>query len=163
MKTETERLVELMDMISFDRVREAFISRSKTENNRVDKSRLWMSEHGYEEVVADDGRLLTDDGREIVFAHKKKWALVPEEWEKRRSLALDEARYEKENAETKSVAGTESLSILTCPRCGDSFQKTHVCPSCAAGRAGYFFRYNCPCGVEFVSKDDLSVTGVANG
>lgn len=161
MKTEAESLFEAMELVRFDKVREVFIARSRIETERTHKSRSWMSSNGYEEIDIEDGRLLSDDGREIVFAHKKKWVLNKDEWERRRSLSLEEAAREKAAVDTKSVAGTDSLAVFSCPVCGDAFQKTKICPSCLAGRAGYSFRYSCVCGVDIVSKDDLCLT-IAN-
>lgn len=54
----------------------------------------------------------------------------------------------------KSVASTESLAAIQCPKCADAMLKTKVCPACSAGRIGYKFKYACPCGFEFVTKDD---------
>lgn len=157
MKTEEERLVEILDGTSFDIVRRSFIERSKTERMRVGASRLWMSEHGYEEIEIADGRLLSDDGREIVFAHKKKWVLNSDEWAKRWEDSIAKAVAEKEQSETKSVAGTDSASGLLCPTCGDIMMASSVCPACAVGRAGYKMRYSCVCGVEFVSKSTINI------
>lgn len=55
----------------------------------------------------------------------------------------------------KSVASTEALASTPCPKCADAMLKSKVCPACSAGRIGYRFKYACPCGFEFVTKDEI--------
>lgn len=55
----------------------------------------------------------------------------------------------------KSVSGTETLSSLACPKCGDLLEHSAVCGACDAGRAGYRHRYSCVCGVSFVTAEQL--------
>jgi len=115
-----------------------------------------LSENGFEEVPANVGDILTQDGREIVSVDGKQYALRPEIHTKRLIEAFESAKNARNETETKSVVGTESLSTMTCPKCGDSLQHTSVCPKCAAGKLGYRHRYTCVCGgVDLVSKEAL--------
>lgn len=118
-----------------------------------------MEADGYDVVDADGP--LTNDGREVVRIHDTAYALRPEVHAERLSTAFDAGRQRQagaqpKEAETKSVVGTESLSSMVCPKCGDALQHTAVCPKCAAGRLGYRHRYTCVCGgVDLISKESL--------
>lgn len=107
---------------------------------------------GYEPA---EGEGLTSDGRQIVSSAGKSWALRKDLHAASVKRDLDDAK-RRRGDETKSVVGTESLSTMTCPKCGDSLQHTAVCPKCAAGKLGYRHRYTCVCGgVDMVSKEAL--------
>lgn len=117
-----------------------------------------MRSQEFETVDADHGALLTNDGREIVWSQGKAWALRPEVHAERLAAAFEAAKKARQepDPETKSVVGTESLSTMVCPKCGDSLQHTAVCPKCAAGKLGYRHRYTCVCGrVDLISKEAL--------
>lgn len=62
---------------------------------------------------------------------------------------------EEKGIEEKSVVGTEKITQLTCPRCGDALEYSKVCSACSAGKAGYRHRYICVCGVSFVTTEQL--------
>lgn len=111
---------------------------------------------GYEQVTVDDESVVTGDGRRVVEIVGCKVALRPEVHTERLSIAFEAAKQASPQAETKSVVGTESLSALTCPKCGDALQHTSVCPKCAAGKLGYRHRYTCVCGgADLISKEPL--------
>ncbi|MDO9584388.1 MAG: hypothetical protein Q7J24_14955 [Desulfomicrobium sp.] len=152
-----EKLYFLMLREPFSRVRTAFIQRSRVESDRIKDSRLWMEEQGFEVVDVDKAALVTRDGREVQHGFGKAWALRPEVHAERLAQAFAEKKQRQESRNpTKSVAGTEDLSTITCPKCGDSLQHTAVCPKCAAGKLGYRHRYACVCGgVDLVSKEAL--------
>lgn len=117
-----------------------------------------MRSQEFETVDADHGALLTNDGREIVWSKGKAWAIRPEIHTARMTtaMALEARQRAPKPSPTKSVVGTESLSLMTCPKCGDNLQHTAVCPKCAAGKLGYRHRYTCVCGaVDMISKDQL--------
>lgn len=171
MLSHTDRLHQFLSKFDHATVRTAYIQRVKEESGRIADTRQWMLDNGFELIDAPADRLLTDDGREILRAHGKSWALKPEVHAQRLAEAL-EAQKQRDAADvgadrrvrpntvdpdqtTKSVAGTEALAEITCPKCGDAMQRSHVCPKCAAGKAGLKYRYTCPCGVEFVTKDKL--------
>ena len=119
---------------------------------------------GWVEVEAQEGTLVLPDGRPVVWVRDKALAL-PIDLHKQRIAELTAlaAQHggtvvvnEQRSGETKSVAGTDELSKMTCPKCGDTLQYSTVCPSCAAGSAGYRHRYACVRGcVDFVSKDKI--------
>lgn len=103
------------------------------------------------------------DGREVLDVGGQAIALRLDVHVERRRLALElaqkrevERREREKDPETKSVVGTETLSAIVCPRCGDALQHAAVCPKCAAGKLGYRHRYTCVCGgADLVSKDAL--------
>ena len=149
---ESYRLFVRMAAMDFIDVRTAYISRIKSEKHRIESVREDMSKRGFEVVAAGPRDVTTHDGREILWVHGAAWALRPEMHAAYLSGAFESAK----NTQTKSVVGTESLSQMTCPKCGDSLQHTSVCPKCAAGKLGYRHRYTCVCGgVDLISKDKL--------
>lgn len=108
------------------------------------------------ELVADTASGITTDGREIIRVQCAAYALRPEVHAARLAAAFDAAKKAKQEPETKSVVGTDSLSAIVCPKCGDNLQHTTVCPKCAAGKLGYRHRYACVCGgADLISKDAL--------
>lgn len=155
MKTDTEKIYELLCAYNIKTVSDAFNLRCKTEDERVSEAKDWLLGNGYEIVSVHDGRRMTQDGREILHAHGEKWALTMEAWEKRKDDAIGKEVARIKMTETKSVAGTEELSGIVCPKCKDSLQYSRICPNCAAGKAGFRHMYSCVCGVEIVSKEVL--------
>lgn len=135
-------------------VRAAFIARARLRNGRASAVQS-LVDAGLERVELAAGAT-KNDGREIVWVSGEAWALRPEIHAERLAHAFEEAKKHKHASETKSVVGTESLSAMTCPKCGDALQHTAVCPACAAGKLGYRHRYTCVCGgVDLISKDKL--------
>lgn len=156
MHTNSERLLEIMLNVPMDDARSAFITRSRVESGRIKDKRAWLLKNGFEPVVAAKGDLLTADGRVVFWVRGKAFALTKDRHEERLAVSLAASRPTKPEPETKSVAGTEALSSMVCPKCGDSLQHTTVCPKCAAGKLGYRHRYTCVCGgVDLVSKEAL--------
>jgi rubrerythrin len=146
----------LLDMLRkpFREVRAAFIARARIESKRKNFAQQ-MFEQEYEEVE-DNGDAITADGREIVRVQGGAYALRPDVHVERLAVAFEAAKKAHPEPETKSVVGTESLSAMACPKCGDALQHTSVCPSCAAGKLGYRHRYTCVCGgVDLISKEML--------
>ncbi len=122
----------------------------------------WLISRGYIEtdIVGQDfnGREYLPDGRAVLAVGGKRWVLHPSVHAERVAMSLDAARLARARSEqeVRSVANTESLSAMVCPKCGDALQHTAVCPKCAAGKLGYRHRYNCVCGgVDLISKEAL--------
>lgn len=151
------RLFLRMMMAPMKEVRSAYIMRVRAERGGSNRGRSAMLDYGFEEVIVPDA--ITPDGREVVTAYGRRWALRPEIHAERLAQAFEMARQtlpQSEDKDTKSVVGTESLSSMVCPKCGDSLQHTAVCPRCAAGKLGYRHRYTCACGgADLVSKESL--------
>lgn len=148
-----------MKTLSRNDVRNTYVNYLRSENSRIDKGRAAMVEIGYERTDCADK--ITSDGREVIDIYGQKWALRPDVHAERLAQLFEAAKQrqvdqETKEPETKSVAGTESLSAMICPKCGDALQHTVVCPSCAAGKIGYRHRYVCVCGgVDIISKEAL--------
>lgn len=151
-----------MKLLSREDVVSTFVAYQRSENGSIERGRQSMVTHGYEET--DHPSMLTPDGREVVEVWGKRWVLRPEVHAERRSREFEQARardaaiaaMKPETAETKSVAGTDKIAGMSCPRCGDSLQYSAVCGACAAGKAGYRHRYSCVHGcVDFVSKEKI--------
>lgn len=137
-------------------VRAAWIARARAESARKVTAKSWLKSNGYESVTVDDDVRFLPDGRKVVRVHGTAYALRPEIHANRLAAAFEAAKSARPETETKSVVGTESLSAMTCPKCGDSLQHSTVCTSCAAGKLGYRHRYTCVCGgVDLISKEML--------
>ena len=156
MFSKKERVFAAMMSASFDDLRAAFITRSKMKSSGTVSAQQFMDHQVYELITAPDNAVITDDGREILRVNGQAWVLQPEEHTERLRLAFDSAKERSTESEPKSVVGTESLSTMTCPKCGDMLQYTSVCPNCAAGKLGYRHRYTCVCGgTDLISKEAL--------
>jgi len=115
-----------------------------------------IADNTIEPVEVEDGARLTPDGRVVFWFANQPWVLKKEAHAERLAQAFKAAKQAAQEAETKSVVGTESLSAMVCPKCGDALQHTTICPKCAAGKLGYRHRYTCVCGgVDLVSKEAL--------
>jgi len=149
-------LIRRMKFYSPEEVRAAYIVICKGEASKRQRGESALVEMGYEPVTCDG--LLTQDGRDVIELGGKKWALTPTAHAARLAAAFEAARQARPqpDSETKSVVGTESLSEMVCPKCGDNLQHTAVCSKCSAGQRGYRHRYTCVCGaIEIISKEKL--------
>lgn len=152
MITSSEKLSAHLAMHDMSIVRASYISRCRLESGRISDTRIWMVEHGFEVIDVPDGCLLSDDGREILRAHGKAWALRPEIHATRLAEALDQAR-QRDAADAQS---TQPLTQPTlCPAlidgqlCGGTLSATHVCPKCALGKQGVAQVLTCDvCGAQ---------------
>ena len=141
-----ERLLARLNQTPFEIVRSVFIQRTRMEKGRIDEARAWLRGRGYEEIEADDGQLLTDDGREILRAQGKTWALSPQAHLERKREAQEMARKLAEAAamqKPKTEKPGESLTSVLCPSCHAVMAKAPVCPNCSKGKAG--FKILCAC------------------
>ena len=150
----THRLIQVLFQSADADVRSAYIVRMSDALGRRNRVSAAMAGRGYERV--DDMGPVTVDGREVVRVSSEAWALRPDIHAERLAAAFDAAKKRQPEPETKSVVGTEALSAMACPKCGDSLQHTAVCPNCAAGKLGYRHRYTCVCGgVDLISREAL--------
>ena len=156
MVTTAEKSMRGILQLPLSEARAAWISRVKLEKQQIKTMVEHYEAHGFERVKADGP--LTADGREVLMVEGVPMALRPEVHAERLERAFEaakKARAERES-DTKSIVGTEALSQMVCPKCGDSLQHTAVCPKCAAGKLGYRHRYTCVCGgVDLISKEAL--------
>lgn len=135
-----ERLFQFMLDAGLPEIRESYIRMVAMQRDRVAAMR-----DIFVEVEADAGAVMTDDGREILRADGKKWALLPELHNSRRVAAIAAAKERASAARTpeaKAVPG-EALTSVLCPSCHAVMAKQPVCPSCAKGKAG--FKILCVC------------------
>lgn len=146
-------LLHKMTSVPIHVVRAAWAARVRIEKS-LDIIEADLLKRGYERVVAE--KSVTEDGRQVLHFNDRAYALRPEIHAERLAAEFEEVKAERLVSETKSVAGTDSLSALSCPKCGDYLQHTAVCPKCAAGKLGYRHRYACVCGgADIVSKEAL--------
>lgn len=157
-------LQEKMFSAPFDDVRTGFIARARLESGRIADARVWMVQRGFEIVEAGPAQIMTSDGREIIHAHGKDWALRPDIHAARLTEAFEKERHREPPANTaqdEHPAG-ESMATVSCPQmsagrpCGGALNRRGVCPSCVTGQMGYRLRYTCEaCGFDIVTKEEL--------
>ena len=105
---------------------------------------------GFEVVDATADQLLTQDGREILRAHGRAWALRPEIHAKRLAEAMEQARKrdaaiaEQQSQPTPpSQQPTACASLIDGQLCGGNLTMTPVCPNCALGKSGVAATLTC--------------------
>lgn len=140
---------------TMDVIRRYLVVNTKSRHAALDSL---IADGTVERVTAEDGTVVTPDGRPVFWFGHDPWAPTMEAHTQRLQALFKrkKAQPSDKNGETKSVVGTESLSAMVCPKCGDALQHTAVCPKCAAGKLGYRHRYSCVCGgVDLISKEAL--------
>ena len=147
----------------FEDVRFAFIARARLESGRTSSTKQMLNSSGFELIDASDGALLTEDGREVLWAHGKAWALKPEIHAKRLAEAMEQARKrDAAMAEQQSQPAPPSQPPTTCTSlidgqlCGGTLIRAAVCPRCALGKSGVTATLTCDvCGhVTAVMRGD---------
>jgi hypothetical protein len=138
---------------TMDAIRRYLVVTTKTRSTALQSL---ISDGSIEPAEVEDGARLSPDGRPVFWFGHDAWVPTREAHNARMQSLFRAAKDKASTEETKSVAGTESMTSMTCPKCGDALQHSSVCPACAAGKLGYHHRYTCVCGgVDLVSKDVL--------
>lgn len=140
----------LMQMHTLLEVRGAYIDRVRLENGRISDARQWMLEHGFESLDIPADQLLTDDGREVLRAHGRTWALRPEIHAQRLAEAMEQARrrdaaMDEQPPQSAQPAQPPTIctSLIDGQLCGGSLALTPVCPNCALGKSGVAATLTC--------------------
>lgn len=159
MITMSEKLAAQLDLMSFSDVRTLYINRARIESGRRERVEAWMLDNGFEPLDVPDDALLTADGREILRAHGKAWALKPEVHAQRLAEAMEQARQRSEamGAQQQSPApSTTCTALIDGQLCGGTLIKASVCPRCALGKSGIAATLTCDvCGhVTAVMRGD---------
>lgn len=124
---------------NFSTIRAAYIARARLESGRITNARQMMRDSGFEQVDVSDDALLTSDGREILRAFGRAWALLPEIHAKRREEAIAAGQ---RHAEAKRAAQqpqgqqTTCMALIDGQLCGGTLAMAPVCPRCALGKSG---------------------------
>lgn len=126
----------------FNSLRELWIFRARVESNRIQDGLKAMEERGFEQISATPDAIVTEDGREILRAYGKAWALHIDIHNARLALSFKEAKQEQ------PLPG-EALTSVLCPVCRSVMAKQPICPNCAQGKAGFKILCQCTeCGHE---------------
>ena len=128
----------------YSAVRAAYIARTRLEKQRIVDFDAWMLDRGFELLdvtgITDDN-VLTDDGREILRAHGRCWALRPEVHAKRLAAAVSQARQRDTMAEQQQLPPCRAL--IDGQLCGGTLIMAPVCPRCALGKSGVTATLTC--------------------
>lgn len=133
----------------FDAVRTAYITRARLESGRIADLRQMMQGNGFELIDVPDDRLLTDDGREILHAHGKAWALKPEIHAQRLAEAMEQERQrdaalaEQQQSTQTTQQPTVCAALIDGQLCGGTLVSAAVCPRCALGKSGVTATLTC--------------------
>lgn len=146
-----DRLYSSMLREPFAKVRTVFIQRARVEADRRVNERIWLEERGFEVVETTAGQRLTDDGREILSAHGKSWALKPEIHAQRLAAAFAAAKRRDAAVDAQQAPPAEKISppsVCTAvfdgvQVCGGNLVLGDVCPNCALGKSGVAATLTC--------------------
>lgn len=134
----------------FRLVRSCYVSRARIESGRIADARQWMMDNGFELVDIQDDQLLTDDGREILHAHGKAWALKSEIHAQRLAEAMEQARQrdaalaaQQERLANTATQATTCTGLIDGQLCGGTLVRASVCPRCALGKSGVTATLTC--------------------
>lgn len=143
------RLEKLMHA-PFQAVRDAYIIRARIESGRIADARQWMLDNGFELLDIPDDALLTSDGREILRAHGRAWALRPEIHAQRLAEAMEQARKrdatiaaQQAQQPKQTAQQTTCTSLIDGQLCGGTLVRAAVCPRCALGKSGVAATLTC--------------------
>ena len=137
MITQLERAALTADFAS---VRSVWIFRARNEAGRISDTRQWMLENGFEMLNVSADALLTDDGREILHAHGKAWALRPEIHAKRLAEAMEQAR---QRDRVRPPDAPTCVALIDGQLCGGTLVRAAVCPRCVLGKSGVTATLTC--------------------
>lgn len=155
-------LIKSIEKIMFDTefrtLRSAYISAARRNAGRIADSMQWMVGRGFELLDVDKDRLLTDDGREILRAHGKAWALKPEVHAQRLAEAMEQVKQRDAASAEQSQQQTDTTctALIDGQLCGGTLVRAAVCPRCALGKSGVAATLTCDvCGhVTAVMRGD---------
>lgn len=159
MITEKEKMVALINSVKWEDVKSAYVLRARLAAGRISTARQWMLDNGFELIDLLEGPLLTDDGREILRAHGRAWALRPEIHAQRLAEAMEVAR-QRDAAmaaqQQPATPPTTCTSLIDGQLCGGTLVRAAVCPRCALGKSGVAATLTCDlCGhVSAVMRSD---------
>lgn len=127
-------------------VRTAYISRTRLEKQRIADFDEWMIDRGFERIDATgitDEKVLTDDGREILRAHGRFWALRPDVHAKRLAEAVEQARQRDTIMAEQQQQLSHCRALIDGQLCGGTLVRAAVCPRCALGKSGVAATLTC--------------------
>ena len=134
----------------YEPVRTAYINRTRLEKQRIEDFDGWMLENGYERLEIPSEQLLTEDGREVLRAHERAWALRPEIHAKRLAEAMEQARQrdaaiaaQQAQQPKQPAQQTTCTALIDGQLCGGTLIRAAVCPRCALGKSGVVATLTC--------------------
>lgn len=143
--------------LPFPDARKIWIARARAEARRPTTGAS-LSALGFERVDVPGDNLLTDDGREVLRAHGKAWALKPEIHAQRLAEAMEQVKQrDAANAEqSQQQTDTTCTALIDGQLCGGTLINAPVCPRCALGKSGVAATRTCDvCGhVTAVMRGD---------
>lgn len=158
MISKKEKNIQSLFAVNFADARTMYIARAKLESGRIASARMWMLDNGFEQLDVPDDALLTADGREILHAHGKAWALKPEVHAQRLAEAMEQVKQRDAASAEQSQQQTDTTctALIDGQLCGGTLINAPVCPRCALGKSGVAATRTCDvCGhVTAVMRGD---------
>lgn len=145
MITSQEKLIGYMSRMDFNDVRVAWIARARSEAGRHQRVSESMIALGFEQVAANDGATMTDDGREIMWIEGTAWALTIDKHAQRvqAALAAEKAKRQTPQHDEQPGSATRCVEIISGQLCGGDLIISPVCPKCALGKHGVVATATC--------------------
>lgn len=143
MVNDTEKLHSVLSKMSMNVVRRAYIDRVRVEIGRTSDAQQWLINAGFDQIDIPAGQLLTDDGREVLMAHGKAWALKPEIHAQRLAEAMEQARQRDAAMAEQQQQLSHCRALIDGQLCGGTLVRAAVCPRCALGKSGVAATLTC--------------------
>lgn len=146
MITEKEKMAALINSVKWEDVKSAYVLRARLAAGRISTARQWMLDKGFERVEVTGDALLTDDGREVLRAHGKAWALKPGVHAQRLVEAIARAKQRDAAMAAQQQPATPSTTcaaLIDGQLCGGMLVMAPVCPRCALGKSGVAATLTC--------------------
>lgn len=140
-----QRALAKMMALSFPEARSVWIARTRAEFRRPTIGAS-LSALGFEPLDIPDDALLTDDGREVLRARGRAWALRPEIHAQRLAEAVEYARQRSEAMPASQQPATPPATctaLIDGQLCGGTLVNAAVCPRCALGKSGVAATLTC--------------------
>lgn len=137
--------IEKLMHAPFAAVRDAYIARARIESGIIADARQWMINNGFELLDVPGDALLTADGREVLRAHGRAWALRPEIHAQRLAEAMEQAKQRDAASAEQSQQQTDTIcaALIDGQLCGGTLVMAPVCPRCALGKSGVAATLTC--------------------
>lgn len=125
---------------AWQNIRRLYIMRALAESDHRRSALQWLANNGIELLDIPADQHLTDDGREVLRAHGKAYALRPEMHAKRLAVGTEQAR---QRDHVRPPDAPTCVALIDGQLCGGTLVRAAVCPRCALGKSGVTATLTC--------------------